>query len=139
MYVCTCVCFLVFFLPLLLSSALLLQHTPISIARSLQHGAMLLAKATSIQLLPVGAPLGNCHSAKVTDIAAFTANICYSQSPLIMVPVSLPFMANTEEPFSATSYSAAMVYLLSHTVLLFITAPPLPPSGKCDSTGPLLG
>ena len=147
-HVCVCVCF---FSPLFVvfSSAIATysnQHCP-----QFTTWSHTLAKATSIQLPPAGTPLGNRHSARVSDIAAFTANICYSQPlkcrqlehhwetatqpgfqislpsrqisvtpshsarvsdiaafmanicyfqpPLIMVPVSLPFMANTEEPF----------------------------------------
>ena len=74
MYVCVCV--FVSFLCAVFSSAIATysnQHYPQFTTLSYA-----LAKTTSIQPPPVGTPLENCHSARVSDITAFTANICYS-------------------------------------------------------------
>ena len=98
-----------------------------------------LAKATSIQLPPAGTPLGNRHAARVSDIAAFTANICYSQPPLIMVPVSLPFMANTEEPFFLPLHAVLPWFATIAQCIAVHHSTSTPHSGECDSTGPLLG
>ena len=52
-----------------------------------------------------------------------------------MVPVFLLFMANTEDPFSATSYSVAMALLTTAHCIAAHQAPPLPLEGSVTIQG----
>ena len=155
---CTCVCVLVSFLPLFVvfSSATATysnQHCP-----QFTTWSHALAKATSIQLPPAGTPLGSRHSARVSDIAAFTTNICYSQplsegfryrclhSKYLLLKAAAhhsPSIAAIHGKYWGSIFSPPHAVLSWFAIIGYCIAvhhsTSTTPSRACNSTGPLLG